>query len=139
VCAELCGIGHSTMRGTVHVVTPQKFRAWLRSQTAPPKPPPATSGLAAQAAIGKQVFTGSAGCGGCHTLADAGTTGKTGPDLNQGLKGKDVAFIRQSIVDPNAQITKGFAKNIMPQDFGQTLSKQQLDALVTYLKQATSK
>ena len=139
VCAELCGIGHSTMRGTVHVVTPQRFRTWLRGQTAPPKPPPGVSGPAAAAAVGKQVFTGTAGCGGCHTLADAGTTGKTGPDLDQGLKGKDVAFIRQSIVDPNAQITKGFAKGIMPQDFGQTLSKQQLNALVTYLHDATNK
>jgi cytochrome c oxidase subunit 2 len=139
VCAELCGIGHSTMRGTVHVVTQQKFRTWLRSQTAPPKAPAGTSGPAAQAAIGKQVFTGSAGCGGCHTLADAGTSGKTGPDLDQVLKGQGDAFIRQSIVDPNAQIAKGFGKGIMPQDFGQTLSKQQLDALVTYLKQATNK
>jgi cytochrome c oxidase subunit 2 len=50
-----------------------------------------------------------------------------------------VAFIRQSIVDPNAQIAKGFGKGIMPQDFGKTLSKQQLDALVTYLHDVTSK
>jgi cytochrome c oxidase subunit II len=139
VCAELCGIGHSTMRGTVHVVTRQQFRAWLRSQTAPPKAPPGTKGPAAAAAVGKQVFTGDAGCGGCHTLADASSSGKTGPDLDQALKGKDVAFIRQSIVDPNAQIAKGFGKGIMPQDFGQTLSKQQLDALVTYLHDATNK
>jgi cytochrome c oxidase subunit II len=139
VCAELCGLGHSTMRGTVHVVTPGQFRTWIRTQTAPPKPPPGATGAAAQAAIGKQVFTGDAGCGGCHTLADAGTSGKTGPDLDQALKGKDVAFIRQSIVDPNAEIAKGFGKGIMPQDFGQTLSKQQLGDLVTYLKQATSK
>jgi cytochrome c oxidase subunit 2 len=139
VCAELCGIGHSTMRGTVHVVTPEKFRAWLRTQTAPPKPPTGATGAAAADAVGKQVFTGDAGCTGCHTLADANATGKTGPDLDQALKGKDMAFIRQSIVDPNAQIAKGFGKGIMPQDFGQTLSKQQLDALVTYLHDVTSK
>jgi cytochrome c oxidase subunit 2 len=139
VCAELCGIGHSTMRGTVHVVTPQQFRTWLRSQTAPPKPPPGVTGAAAADAVGKQVFTGSAGCTGCHTLADANATGKTGPDLDQVLKGKNVAFIRQSIVDPNAVIAKGFGKNIMPQNFGQTLSKQQLDALVTYLHDVTNK
>jgi cytochrome c oxidase subunit II len=139
VCAELCGIGHSTMRGTVHVVTPQRFRTWLRTQTAPPKPPPGATGAAAADAVGKQVFTGDAGCAGCHTLADANATGKTGPDLDQALKGKDVAFIRQSIVDPNAMIAKGFGKNIMPQNFGQTLSKQQLDALVTYLHDVTNK
>jgi cytochrome c oxidase subunit 2 len=31
-CAELCGLGHGTMRTSVHVVTPAAFRAWLRSQ-----------------------------------------------------------------------------------------------------------
>jgi mono/diheme cytochrome c family protein len=31
---------------------------------------------------GKAVFA-SAGCGGCHTLADAGATGTIGPDLDQ--------------------------------------------------------
>jgi cytochrome c oxidase subunit 2 len=39
VCAELCGLGHSTMRGTVHVVTPAQFAAWKHKQTAPPKAP----------------------------------------------------------------------------------------------------
>jgi cytochrome c oxidase subunit 2 len=32
VCAELCGLGHSTMRQTAHVVTPQVFQTWLAKQ-----------------------------------------------------------------------------------------------------------
>jgi cytochrome c oxidase subunit II len=32
VCAELCGLGHSTMRQTAHVVSPQEFQAWLAKQ-----------------------------------------------------------------------------------------------------------
>ncbi len=32
VCNLLCGLGHSLMRSTVHVVTPAKFHAWLDSQ-----------------------------------------------------------------------------------------------------------
>jgi cytochrome c oxidase subunit 2 len=32
VCAELCGLGHSTMRSTVHVVSRPKFEAWLANQ-----------------------------------------------------------------------------------------------------------
>ena len=35
-------------------------------------------------AAGKQVFTGVGGCGSCHTLAAAGTTGTVGPNLDQG-------------------------------------------------------
>jgi cytochrome c oxidase subunit 2 len=32
VCAELCGLGHSTMRSRVRVVPPAEFRAWLSRQ-----------------------------------------------------------------------------------------------------------
>jgi cytochrome c oxidase subunit II len=32
VCAELCGIGHATMRQTVRVVTPQEFDTFLREE-----------------------------------------------------------------------------------------------------------
>ncbi len=32
VCNLLCGTGHSLMRSTVHVVTPTRFRAWLKAQ-----------------------------------------------------------------------------------------------------------
>ncbi len=32
VCNLLCGVGHSLMRSTVHVVTPTQFRAWIKSQ-----------------------------------------------------------------------------------------------------------
>src|SRR5271170_3053604 len=31
-CNLLCGVGHSLMRATVHVVTPEQFRAWIQSQ-----------------------------------------------------------------------------------------------------------
>jgi cytochrome c oxidase subunit 2 len=34
VCNLLCGVGHSLMRTTVHVVTPAQFRAWIDSQLA---------------------------------------------------------------------------------------------------------
>ena len=31
-CNLLCGVGHSLMRTTVHVVTPAQFHAWIKSQ-----------------------------------------------------------------------------------------------------------
>jgi mono/diheme cytochrome c family protein len=76
-------------------------------------------------------------CGGCHTLAQAGTTGTTGPDLDDALKGMSAADISQSISDPNAKITPGYPANVMPQNFGQTLTPPQLQQLVAYLQQAT--
>jgi cytochrome c oxidase subunit 2 len=35
VCNLLCGLGHSLMRSTVHVVTPAQFKAWIKSQQGP--------------------------------------------------------------------------------------------------------
>ena len=90
----------------------------------------------ASPAAGKQVFLAN-GCGACHTLAEAGTNGTVGPNLDDGLKGKNATFIRQSIVDPNAEITPGFPANTMPQDFGDTISPDDLDALVAFLAAST--
>lgn len=86
---------------------------------------------------GSQVFA-TAGCTGCHTLADAGSTATTGPDLDGALKGKPPAFIRESIVDPNANIEKSYPPNVMPQIYEMQLSPEELDALVKYLSQSTS-
>jgi mono/diheme cytochrome c family protein len=76
-------------------------------------------------------------CGSCHTLAQAGTTGNVGPNLDDALKGMSAADISQSISDPNAKITPGFPSGVMPQNFGQTLTPPQLQQLVAYLQQAT--
>ncbi len=78
-----------------------------------------------------ELFTES--CGICHTLKAAGTSATTGPDLDQVLTGKDAAFIEKSIVDPNSEIAQGFSAGIMPQDFGTTLTPNDLQGLVNYL------
>jgi mono/diheme cytochrome c family protein len=81
---------------------------------------------------GKAVFA-SAGCGACHTFTPAGASGTVGPNLDEALKGKDPAFVHESIVDPNAEITSGYSAGVMPQNFGQQLSQKQLDDLVAFL------
>ena len=91
---------------------------------------------AANPANGKAVFA-SSGCGSCHTLKEAAASGKIGPDLDEALKGKDEAFIKKSITDPNSEIAQGFQPNIMPQSYGTQLSSQQLNDLVAYLKTST--
>jgi mono/diheme cytochrome c family protein len=87
-------------------------------------------------AAGKEIFA-SQGCGSCHALADAGTTGQVGPNFDETLAGKDAGFIRTSIVDPNAQVAEGFQPGLMPQDYEQKLSPEDLANLVAYLQQAT--
>jgi cytochrome c oxidase subunit 2 len=96
-------------------------------------------------AAGKAVFTNpNVGCGSCHTLAAAGTTGTTGPNLGtkvvpdskkRGLPLKQ--FIFESITKPNAYISPGYQPNIMPQTFSQSLSQTQIQALVNFIASVT--
>jgi mono/diheme cytochrome c family protein len=95
---------------------------------------PTTPTVKGNPTAGKQVFA-SQGCGGCHTFKAAGTSGTTGPDLDTGLKGKSPAFVEQSIVNPNAVITKGYPPNVMPATYGSQLSQKQLADLVAFLTQ----
>ena len=76
-------------------------------------------------------------CGGCHTLGQAGTTGNIGPNLDDVLPGQSPQQIGMSISDPDAQIESGFPAGVMPQNYGDTLTPQQLQQLVQYLVQAT--
>jgi cytochrome c oxidase subunit 2 len=135
----------------VKVVTPQQFRTWLAKQKGGSQQAAggggaagggaagggAPAGGAGDAAVGKQTFTGVGGCGACHTLADAGTSGTTGPDLDKYLKGKTPAFIKTSIITPNAFVEKGYPAGVMPQNFAQQLSPAQINGLVAYLSKVT--
>jgi cytochrome c oxidase subunit 2 len=145
VCAELCGLGHAFMRQTAHVLPKAQYDAWVQKMTTKAAPPAAPGGGSAPAVDAKALFTqgetttGATACGGCHKLADAGTAGGVGPDLNKVLKGKDAAFIKQSIEDPNAQIAPGFDKGIMPDTYSKLLTPAEIDALVKYLEEVAAK
>jgi cytochrome c551/c552 len=98
-----------------------------------------TVSAAAAAAKGKTVFMAS-GCGACHTFKPAGTTGTIGPDLDTkpATDAKTAhmalaAFVRESIVNPNAYISPGYQKGIMPETFGKQLTKTQLAELVAFV------
>ena len=72
-------------------------------------------------------------CGGCHVLGAAGTTGNIGPSLDDVLPGQSVDQISMSISDPNAEISSGFNPDVMPANYGETLTPEQLKALSQYL------
>jgi cytochrome c oxidase subunit II len=138
VCAELCGLGHSTMRQTAHVLNADDFEAKLAEIAKGPAPAGGGGGGGGGgAADGKTLFTESAqptACKSCHTLADAGATGTTGPNLDEVVPDLSDAEIKQSIEDPDAKITEGYQPGLMP-NYGDTLSEEQVDALVKYLKE----
>jgi cytochrome c oxidase subunit 2 len=104
----------------------------------------------ASATAGKTIFTGSAGCGGCHTLAAAGTTGTVGPNLTQRLahdcslpaskkvRGATLAqCITTAIEHPYAYIPSGYQPGIMPSTFAKALSPTQIQSLVSFLVSVT--
>jgi cbb3-type cytochrome c oxidase subunit III len=94
----------------------------------------ATAGLA-EATTGEQIFT-AAGCAGCHTFQPAGSTGTIGPDLDDlASAAGDMSpeeFVRQSILEPDAEVAQGFSAGVMP-SFDGRLSDKQVQALVDYL------
>jgi cytochrome c oxidase subunit II len=145
VCAELCGLGHAFMRQTAHILAPAAFDKWVQKMTAKPAAGGGGGGGGGAAVNAKQIFTsgnadtGATACATCHTLADAGAKGQVGPDLDKVLKGKDAAFIKESILTPDKVIAPGYQPGVMPPNFGDTLSAEQVDALVKYLSQVTNK
>jgi cytochrome c oxidase subunit 2 len=128
-CAEYCGTNHSGMTGYVVVMEPRDYDNWLSGGANQQSP----------VAAGQQLFQ-TLGCATCH--AEAGQGGR-GPAL-AGLLGKQVqltngqtitaddAYIRESIVDPQAKTVAGFGP-IMPTFKGQ-VSEEQLLQLVTFIK-----
>jgi cytochrome c oxidase subunit II len=147
VCAELCGLGHSVMRQTAHVVPRGEFDRWLAEKRRGGQPGDGGAGGGGagapgggdQPVDGKTLFTQTEpSCGSCHTLADAGTSATIGPNLDETLRGKDADYVRQSIVDPSAEIASGFQDGIMPPNYDETLDPREIDALVDYLVKATS-
>ena len=105
--------------------------------------------VAPTAANGKAIFTGVGGCGSCHTLAAAGTTGTVGPNLNmlkeacaapasQAARGATLQkCIETAITDPYKYIPSGYHAGIMPNTFSKTLSPSQIQALVAFLSSAS--
>jgi cytochrome c oxidase subunit 2 len=157
ICTELCGLGHALMRRRAVVLSAAHFTAWAQQQkqgATGASGPTGTGGAAGAtgatgptgaqggAGNGKAIFT-KFGCTSCHTLTAAGSTGTIGPDLDKlpaeaqkaGQALQD--FIHTSIVDPNAYIEPGFPKGVMPPNFGQQISKSDLDTLVQYLIQSS--
>lgn len=90
------------------------------------QPPPPSTQPGGDLQAGKQVFA-SAGCGSCHTLADAGSTGQVGPNLDQARPAESL------VVD---RVTNG--RGAMPPFKGQ-LSGEEIAAVARYVSQVAGR
>jgi mono/diheme cytochrome c family protein len=88
---------------------------------------------------GQTVYTES-GCGGCHTLGTI-SAGVVGPPLtNIGTEAETMVegqsaeeYITTSIIDPNNFIVEGYPPDVMPKNWGEVLSEEELSDLVAFL------
>jgi cytochrome c oxidase subunit II len=127
-CAEYCGTKHSGMIGWVTAMEPADFQAWLGGG------PTTTSPIAA----GEKLFNALA-CSSCH-LADAqsrgpalaGIYGKSVELQGGGTVTVDDAYLRESIVAPQAKIVSGY-QPLMP-TFQGLVTEEQLLQLIAYVR-----
>lgn len=91
-----------------------------------------------------QPFPNGMGCVACHNLAVDQTPtsrGPVGPNFGNlaenaanrvaGLSAEE--YIHQSIVAPNDYVVEGYPSGIMPQTFGEQMSEEEINAMVTWL------
>lgn len=120
---SLALLGAGCLSGEETTATADKVVGTLPASTTSTEDLPALK-LEGDPTAGKAVFT-SAGCGGCHTLADAGTNGTVGPNLDEAKPSKELVVTR---------VTKGMGP--MPPFAGQ-LTDQQIADVAAYVTQAT--
>ena len=131
-CAEYCGNQHSGMIGWVHVMEPADYEAWLagvnRGET--------------MAQAGERLFS-RYGCASCHKEDNSGRC-PTLKDIigtqvqlaNGGRALVDEAYLRESILKPNAKIVAGYTTTEMPTFQGQ-LNEDQVLQLIAFIKAQT--
>jgi cytochrome c oxidase subunit 2 len=132
-CAEYCGTRHSGMIGWVYVMDPRDYENWLGGG----------SSEGSLAENGKLLFEQLA-CANCHKEDNSGRC----PSL-VGVYGKDVklsggatikadeAYIRESIMDPQAKIVAGY-EPVMP-TFTGLVNEDQVVQLIEYIKSIGAK
>jgi cytochrome c oxidase subunit 2 len=150
VCAELCGGNHGLMRGEVFVVTPEEYEAYLETLMALDKQASAQQAYAIrcggeQIKVAGRQLVGPDGynCTSCHMLPDAGQNAMgAGPSwigigTRAATQHTDYAsaedYLLTSIINPNAHIVEGYAAGIMPQNYADIMSEEDLNLIVAYL------
>lgn len=128
-CTEYCGLSHAGMGGWVTVLGEREYANWLSG----------ADGGGSLADQGQKLFAQN-GCSTCHLNEQQGRC----PVL-KGLYNKPVqlagnktviaddAYLRESILEPNAKIVSGFEPNVMPNFKGQ-LSEENVIQLISYIK-----
>jgi cytochrome c oxidase subunit 2 len=131
-CTQYCGTGHSDMWAKVIVHEPGGFESWLQAASNFLK-------TMSPAQAGEMLYR-TRGCAQCHTVTGEASTGptwkglfgRTVPLQGGGSVVADENYVRESILDPQAQVVAGF-QPVMP-TFKGRLSDQEISAIIAYIK-----
>ena len=133
-CAELCGQSHYDMRADVVVVSNDQYESWLLEN----------SGACETDIECGQVLAANFGCGSCHQTSDDNTAilgpswlglfGSTVPLSDGSQVTVDTDFLYESITDPNAKIHDGFLANVMPPNFSEQLTEEQISQIIAFIE-----
>jgi cytochrome c oxidase subunit 2 len=130
-CDQYCGAEHSRMVGSIVVMTPEDYAAWLAGGAPAGRSP---------VEVGAQLFQ-SLACYTCHEMGPGwmargpslqGVFGHQVPLQGGGTVLADESYLRESILLPAAKVVRGW-QPIMPTYQGQ-VSEEQLIDLIAYLK-----
>ena len=110
--------------GEETTATPETVEGTLPTETTGGEADLPALELTGDAAAGKAIFA-SAGCSGCHTLADAGSNAQVGPNLDDAKPSYELAVTR---------VTKG--QGVMP-PFADQLSAQEIANVAQYVVDST--
>jgi cytochrome c oxidase subunit II len=138
LCSQYCGRSHSAMIAKIYVVPPDQFDAWMKGKNIPLS----GSGFAANMPKGQRLLM-ERGCISCHSLYGNKMVGPTfkglfGSTVNVLTDNQlrtivaDSAYIRESIIHPNADVTQGYPST-MPSG-RDILSDSEISEIITYLK-----
>ncbi len=135
MCAEICGRNHAYMLAEVRVVSQADFDQFIQDSQIPTDP----------VARGEYWYR-TQGCKACHSIDGSKIVGPS----YKGLFGSQVqledgttvtadeAYIKESIINPNAKIVKGFAgangKSAMPESYAKSLSDDQINDIIAWIK-----
>lgn len=138
-CAEYCGLQHSYMTSTVRVLSKEDYLKWYTDTTTvisvPEGSAPGSEGFA---------ILKTRGCTLCHSSDGSKLVGpsflnifgekqivvRDGEEVELTV---DEAYIKNSIYDPNSEITKGYPKGLM-QSYKDVVTEDEIAKIIEYLK-----
>lgn len=131
-CAELCGQLHYDMLADVMVVSEGEYLTWLDEAAGD------CEGTDVQCG---QRWANQFGCLSCHSLDGSvilapswlGIAGAEEQLTDGSTVTVDADYLHRSIVDPNAQIVAGFNPGIMPQDFEERMTEEQIQQVIAFI------